>query len=319
MNKKLFIVIMSLIITGSFFMFAGRGFEVVFGINNKVDSRLFNENTINLEKFDNIDISSGLGNIIIEHGENYSLFYKLNPNEKIIKSEVDGDTFYFNTEYRFTNYFRPRKNYDYKIVITVPKSVKLDKINIKNSIGDINMSKIPADEYYIDTSLGNIILKDVEANKVNVTASTGDIDISDISADEYYINNSLGDISLKNAKADNVTISASAGEITATNANIKNINASNDMGDIKLEGNFENADLKLSTGDCEISGTVKNKAEIHNSMGDINIDLPDPKIDASVSMGDIYYKNKYSGKHLKTDNGSFTLEIKSSMGDINIR
>lgn len=158
--------------------------------------------------------------------------------------------------------------------ITVPGGARLDKLNVKTSLGDILLSDLTVEKKLdVKTNMGDVGLHGVHAQEVKAKSDLGDVECYDTQVEkELTLDSSLGDVALGMEELwDGVEIDleTSMGQVEAT------------LGCYERDCEYE---LKCSLGEVAVNGLGRgDKAEqrgnhpyqlvAKSSLGDVNVDF----------------------------------------------
>lgn len=217
----------------------------------------------------------------------------------------------------------------------------VEKANVENSFGDINVSDIKG-ELIVINNYGAVLVDGVTGN-ITVKNSFGKIDVGDINGDAK-INNQNGQIIIEKVTG-NAQLETHFGGVKAKNIGT-DLTVENNNGTIEVDGVGRNADVTGSFGSIhikDINGSLKVKnnngkidvkdvganVNIKNSFGSIDYasnNIKDADIAAKTDFGsircdediDITKSGQQSKAEGKIGGGKNKIEITNTNGDINI-
>lgn len=224
-----------LVVTG--LLFGGRHSLNSFWLSN---AEMTTKSYTEVKAFNSIDIDVDSAKVVIEHGKNYGIEYKLIGDEDDIKCEVTDGTLMVSDDYDDTGFhiFWHWSDDSY-LTVYVPENVDLDTVKIDSDAGNIKINGIVADEFKIDSDAGNITVKnitctdgikiDTDAGNINVdgklggdskiTSNCGNVNVkTDYSADmyDYDADTSLGHSDVKSSNGDSLPDSDNNGNYKMT-------------------------------------------------------------------------------------------------------
>lgn len=163
---------------------------------------------------------------------------------------------------------------------------------LKTVTGDISVGNISAVNADFHTVSGKVETGKMECDKARVEVSNGNVSLDDfIVAGGAVFKSSSGDISLS-GKAGDLSINTSVGSVSSSS--------------LSADGSVE---IKVTTGDIEITSLYALSADLSASSGNITItSLSAGQTRLRASSGNITISSLFSGP----------LEISSSIGDIRI-
>ncbi len=169
-----------------------------------------------------------------------------------------------------------------KITITVPAKVRLNDIQLKNTMGDISVNYITAENVYIDCGKGNSKINTMNADFIEIDNDFGNMDSESISCNEFSLLGGSGSNDLINFHAKQAKISTKTGKVSLSGKIDGDSKISAGMGDIIAEIYGDKKNYSIVSPDDEIildghkfTGTTKGKHKMHIStgLGDIKIDF----------------------------------------------
>ncbi|NEU06270.1 DUF4097 family beta strand repeat-containing protein [Clostridium senegalense] len=273
---------------GKFSKYVINDVEDVF--NNIEDSNAKHlDKEINLDEIKNISIKSDLSNIQIKENKNIDKL-KVSVNYKY-KGDINIKEDTLNIESVNSENMKNNKG-GYKILLEIPKEFKINKLNVTNHLGNIELDNVLFSDADLSSDLGSIKINSTEyfiANNIDASVNMGKLEIYNVDCLNGKLTSDMGGIKyIVNNKEDveygSLTAVSNAGSIEASFEFLnRNLILENDMGLVKLK--------------------VKNEGK--------NIDLK-----TSNDMGKI--KNNFKIIEDKTINKRFNVDIKNNMGAIEI-
>lgn len=240
--------------------------------------------------FTDIDIELGAVDLVIEESEDDYIWIKNESSDKTIKYGVDGSVFrlYSKNQYHFISW-NWNDNPQGKVILRLPKGMKLDLVEIEMGAGNIESISL-------------------EADTVNLVGGAGNFSMDGLTADTIAINNGAGEIDIDSITAKTVSISVGAGTLEAKNVDVKDLDLDVGMGDITLQGNIT-GDLDADCGMGNVSMKLQGSEKDHN-------------YDLDCSMGNVKIgNNNYSGiasERSIDNNSSSDFDIDCAAGNIEI-
>ncbi|MDD5865639.1 MAG: DUF4097 family beta strand repeat-containing protein [bacterium] len=194
------------------------------------------------------------------------------------------------------------KKGDNFIIETNNKNIKLENENNEIEIKEekISVSINVKDSNLIITIPDNQIFNDFE-----LTTGAGTIEIENLSTKELSLKQGAGKVEIEKVEVlDEAKIRGGAGTLIINNAN------------------FYNLDLTIGVGKCEISSVFKGNNKITAGVGDLTVNLfnslDDYKIKIEKDLGNITVNNEKISDDFEYGNGFVGLNIKGSVGNINL-
>lgn len=148
---------------------------------------------------------------------------------------------------------------------------------------------------------------------------------SDTDLNSLRLTCKAGDITLRDLHAKSMDLSVSAGDLDLTGSTVGQLTAKLSMGDFDIkDSSIQTVETTLSMGDLEAKNVEIGNFSADMSMGDITLksktDLSKATMDLRTSMGDVSVNKEKQGSkyHVTSDPSDHILDIKNSMGDIDI-
>lgn len=218
-----------------------------------------------------IDVKIGIGHICLRTGEDFDLQLE---NEGADKYGTEYELHYEVANGKLRIWSTPRSlemegesQISGSVVITVPEDWKLEKVDLKTSMGNIEAANIIAGKVDAENSMGSVYLENIVADEIDVETSMGDVSAEQILARKLSVSNSMGDITLQGALAEETDLATSMGSIIV-NADCTAVDCAYEletsMGDITVDDQSFDSKAEKRSGSLYVL-----KAE--NSMGDIDV------------------------------------------------
>lgn len=168
-----------------------------------------------------IDIDIKSSNIILKTAKNF----KVETNNKNIKySYEDGKVL---IKQNNVNKWYFNKNNNSKLIIFIPSKISLEKINLKNNVGDVKIDFEKISNLNIDLDVGDIFVKSILGGKNIIKSNIGDINLELSLKQEDYkfeFDKDIGDAKLNNDKIKKDTIIGNGNNSLKIATNIGDIN-----------------------------------------------------------------------------------------------
>ena len=281
------------------------------------------------DKITTIDIDYVSGDVTLNGSDTDKVTVKETANKDLddahkVHTWVDGSTLY-------VRYCESTKKISFnriekKLELNIPGAQDLDNLSIKISSGDFKCDGVTAGKLNANSSSGDVgisckasdieikvssgdIVLDQEGmgGSVNIKSSSGKVNYTQTgSNDQINIKSSSGGVNARVEKASGLAIDVSSGAITVNADDITDFSA------------------KASSGDIDITlGNIPQTSKIDSSSGDVKLFVPetaDMTANIKISSGSFNSKLPFSkdGKTYTCGNGSSTMDIRVSSGDVNI-
>lgn len=160
--------------------------------------------------------------------------------------------------------------------IEISTEMKVDRVNISLSTGDIRVNNISAGTLELSSSTGEMIVSDVTCSgDMKTSTTTGDVNVMNVKCQNFFSKGSTSNISLINVMAvEKLSVERSTGNVMFDQSDSAEIFVKTSTGDVS--GSFLTEKVfvtKTSTGDVSVPGTVSGgKCEIVTSTGDIRFE-----------------------------------------------
>ncbi len=283
---------------------------------------------MNLEKFNNIELSIDYSDVEIKYGESYGIEIKTNStyNQTTIDYKIENNTLkidgntdgkstkrWFNFDIR--GLFSGEKsiyNSDNKVTIFVPRDAVIDKMDVFSNMGTIVVDGISSNTISLKALFGDVKAINTNSTQATFNLSSGKLTIENSNINNCQIDNSYGDIILTNIISDGFTANCSAGRIKIEDGNIKNANIIDSYGDIDLEGKLESINAQCSMGRVKLSGEISGENILSSDYGNVDIEgTLYGNYDISADMGEIEVSTSLK-------ESEYNLDLSADMGNIKI-
>ena len=210
--------------------------------------------------------------------------------------------------------------------LTIPSSQDLDDVIIEMSSGNLNCDGFKTEGLNVRSSSGDVKI-DCAGKNIELKASSGDIILTEKGDSENIkIKASSGKINVKQSgSCSAMNIDSSSGSVTADVDKVSKMDIHVSSGHIEVKGNeITELNSKASSGHNTFDFAVAPKTStIKSSSGWVKVYMPedsDVTVKAKISSGDFNSELPFSknGKEYTSGNGSSTMDISVSSGDVDI-
>ena len=232
-----------------------------------------------------------------------------------------------------------------KLELTLPSARDLEDVTVEISSGNLNCTGITSGSFTSHLSSGNLTCKDITAGgfdaklssgnanvdgsgkNIQIKVSSGNIVLSDKGDSESInIKASSGNINIKQSgECSSMTIDSSSGNITTEADKVSKMDVHASSGNITVTANeITELNSRSSSGHNTFDFAVAPKTSaIKSSSGWVKITMPensDVKVTAKISSGHFNSELPFTknGKEYTSGNGSSTMTINVSSGDVDI-
>ena len=212
-----------------------------------------------------------------------------------------------------------------KLELTLPSSQDLEDVTVEVSSGNLNCTGITSGSFTSHLSSGNLTCKDITAGGFDAKLSSGNANV-DGSGKNIQIKASSGNINIKQSgDCSSMTIDSSSGNITTEADKVSKMDVHASSGNITVTANeITELNSRSSSGHNTFDFAVAPKTSaIKSSSGWVKITMPedsDVKVTAKISSGHFNSELPFTknGKEYTSGNGSSTMTINVSSGDVDI-
>ena len=212
-----------------------------------------------------------------------------------------------------------------KLELTLPSARDLEDVTVEVSSGNLNCSGITSGTFTSHLSSGNLTCKDITAGGFDAKLSSGNANV-DGSGKNIKIKASSGNINIKQSgDCSSMTIDSSSGNITTEADKVSKMDVHASSGNITVTANeISELNSRSSSGHNTFDFAVAPKTSaIKSSSGWVKITMPedsDVKVTAKISSGHFNSELPFTknGKEYTSGNGSSTMNINVSSGDVDI-
>lgn len=212
-----------------------------------------------------------------------------------------------------------------KLELTLPSSQDLEDVTVEVSSGNLNCTGITSGSFTSHLSSGNLTCKDITAGGFDAKLSSGNANV-DGSGKNIKIKASSGNINIKQSgDCSSMTIDSSSGNITTEADKVSKMDVHASSGNITVTANeITELNSRSSSGHNTFDFAVAPKTSaIKSSSGWVKITMPedsDVKVTAKISSGHFNSELPFTknGKEYTSGNGSSTMNINVSSGDVDI-
>ena len=159
---------------------------------------------------------------------------------------------------------------------------------------------------------------DTELGNINISTVAGDIIISGYELKNALMSTTSGKVQLQDMTADSLYLKNVSGNISISESHVETINSKSISGSVSLGGDFGEAELKSTSGNCILRGTITKEASLDTVSGHITADVPAPSVSAQ-SFGRVLLNGRKQGGTFDIENGEPSLRAKSVSGNIDIQ
>lgn len=214
-----------------------------------------------------VDVS--LGDVIVQSGGEYTLTLSWNESRDYYFSYDFYDGVLTVNSHGGIGLSVNAKDYDAKVIVTVPRDAVPAQIMVNTGMGDIDIADVSTDDLNLYTSMGDIDVEDVAfAQTLSAETSMGDIDVEAVYVEEDIgLTSGMGDVELTGMLAMSNSLDSGMGSITV---------------ETFLEENEVQYVLDCGMGEARVNDRVRGQHINSSAMNGSDYDLY-----ANAGMGDI--------------------------------
>lgn len=241
----------------------------------------YENESISLEAFRNINIVSDLNNIEIIPADKYKLDLKYKKEYVNIEYKIENETLIIrekkvkNEAYNLEDYKNNKGN---GVKIYIPKNTQINNLSIASNISNLYLNEISINKLDLSCDTGNININNCKSSQSNILTATGSIDVKNLDGLSAKFESNMGNINIVNSSIkETLELSNNLGHTKFQGELLGNINVSNNLGNIELDINNKqkeyNYNLQTDSGKIIINDETKNKKFIKDNNSKFNINL----------------------------------------------
>lgn len=248
-----------------------------------------------VENFTSVEVDAALADVVVLGGDSAQGMVK--GVEEHCTVQVDNGVLRISQNYpnrKWYQLFNFGFYEDENIQLVLPKGFS-GAVKVENSSGEIDVEALGKIEALdCKSALGDINVSGVQADTIQLKSNSGAIDAEQIQSKSLVLKADLGDCSVTDAIFDTIETKIQSGDSYFGTVTTKSLDAYSALGRIEFENlRADNIKAKAQSGD--ISGTIDGvqqdyTIEIDKALGDSNLNNQtgtDKKLDVEVALGDI--------------------------------
>ncbi|MCL2882741.1 MAG: DUF4097 domain-containing protein [Coriobacteriia bacterium] len=235
-----------------------------------------------------LNIPATWAQVTLEHGDSYGYAIKLpSATQQDLDCTVKNETLSVaakNTHSLPDLDWTSRGYKQGKVVITVPRGVQFDAVQLNLAAGDYTIGDLSARQVAVNCPAGNVRLGQITASRVALSVQSGSMHSDGISTTTLFETVTAGELISLNARASVASLSVTTGELRFTGDASKRMTAKVTTGDAWLNlarpRNAYALISEIATGGLSINGRLEGQSyEINTELTQLN---------ASVATGKAY-------------------------------
>lgn len=154
--------------------------------------------------------------------------------------------------------------------------------------------------------------------KVELATLSGNVDAQDFACDSAFLNTASGDILIENVTAQKMELKTISDDLVAANIAAADFEASTISGDLSVAGDFDEADIKSTSGDIEVIGSITTEGSIETISSDVELTVNGPIALEASSTDTITVNGQKFKKTVQTNGDGASVKISSISGRIDV-
>ncbi len=230
---------------------------------------------------ESINLQVAYGQVIIQSGDTFSIDAS-HVAENSLKSYVENGTWYIEENYytnrsvfgfniSLGNIGRWNRDYNPKIVITVPESFQAESFQIEVDAGDVQIDSINAKEGEISVGAGRVTVDHIKIeNESRYSVDAGKMTLNDVDLKDINLSCGVGQVTVKGKLTGNNDISCDLGDIELYlegDSKDYSYDINSDIGNITVDGR------KYYNGLSSIDNETGNNLNLDCGIGKITVDF----------------------------------------------
>ncbi len=221
---------------------------------------------------DRIYIKHGAGSLVVRSSDVDMVSVSVSGDDRNdYKVRTSGRTLNIEQKGQVFNLFNWNKDWRSKVVVTLPKGLILEDLDIDAGAGELTIEDFAVKDFNLDAGAGSVRINRVEAYKTDINGGAGEVVFSDVLFSDSDINCGVGRLDFDGKLLNKNDISAGVGEVS-----------------LKIQGKRDDYDIKIEKGLGEIridgqkfkevnirqSGS-RHSLDIEGGVGSINVNFVD--------------------------------------------
>lgn len=160
------------------------------------------------------------------------------------------------------------------LTVYIPENAPLDRVDIRNSLGNLNIEALQAQYLHCDLDLGDIQVDSAAVQTLSMDLDAGSCTLENVTAEKTKeINLNLGDLKLYNTVLNNAEIDLDMGNVSGQKVSMNH------------------AEISCNAGDVDLDGILTGKIEMECDLGSVSLDIDGAAADyycgGSTDLGSI--------------------------------
>ncbi len=250
------------------------GISIIFGVSIGIDKYKEISNTeYSVVSFDerfsnvnNLEIELSVSRLKIRKGEEFRVEASNINNEFYCK--MNDDTLKIKDKSSGLNWFNFSDEVVPEVVIYIPETQNLGKVDIEAGVNETYIEKLVADRIEIETGVGKFTIDDLKADFLKIYGGAGDAKIVNSKVNELNLHSGVGKFVINSEIIEEANIEAGVGQLI-----------------VNLKGNKDSYKVKTNTGlgallvdgkkveDNQIVGDGKSYIRVQAGVGEVKVNF----------------------------------------------
>lgn len=230
-----------------------------------------------IKSIKSVDIDSDVSKISIIRGEKFHIYEEMPKNyvhriNNTYNITDDGTLKIRRTTSKRVGISLFGNNNSGRIEITIPEGIKLNNIELRTNVGEIELEEIGSKKMYIKTNVGSASAYKVNSDSIDITTNVGEVDFDRSETRNLHASTNIGKIKFRGEIEGDIEVKTDIGE-----ANLEltgsiddyNINGSSGVGNIKVNRESLSSFKKSRENSKEKPFNIELKA----GVGDIKLEI----------------------------------------------
>ena len=254
---------------------------IAFVVGNSTEALAETSFNESYQDVKSIDLQVSYGQVIIQEGDTFSID-AAHIEENSLESYVTDGTWYikedpytngnvFGINISFGNIGRWNRQYNPKIVVTVPEGFQAETYNIDVGAGDVQIDSINAKEGDISVDAGKLTVDHVKIdNESKYSVGAGKMELGDVELKNVSLDCGVGEITVSGVMLGDNDISCDVGHIELSlkgDSKDYSYDVSSDIGDVSIDGKRYHNEIQT------VDNETGNSLNLDCGIGKITVDF----------------------------------------------
>lgn len=204
--------------------------------------------TKTVDPYKNILLDLDTIDIHLHQGDAFEVTYT-GPENRKPKIHVENNTLYVQDTHKVGFVFNIGIHSNANIDITVPKDIRLGKVQLQSDVSDFLLSDLTIQKFTSSVDTGDLTLKNTEIEEAKISSDTGDMNLDGVKLQKATLSTDTGDITINclgDKKDFSMDLSTDVGDISVNHKEYDDnyhydsdgnnyLNVNTDTGDIQVD------------------------------------------------------------------------------------